>query len=147
MLVISLTPPLQIGIYHDDTLLHSYKSEAKTSDSLPLLFDEILQTYTLKALFYAKGPGSFMAIKVTYIFLRTLSITKNIPLFATEGFLFNNNSPIKATGALYFMKENGKISTIKFATAPTRQEFTLPQILEPTYFSQDIDPLYVLPAV
>jgi len=88
-----------------------------------------------------------MAIKVTYIFLRTLSIARQIPLFATDGFDFNNNSPIKATGALYFMKENGKISTIKYATPPKSEAFTLPQTLEASCFSHKAEPLYVLPAL
>ncbi len=146
-MVISLTPPLQIGLYHDSLLIKSYKSEDKTSDALPKLFDEILKTYTLEALYFAKGPGSFMAIKVTYIFLRTLSIVKNIPLFATEGFTFNDNHPIKATGALYFMKKDGKILTEKITPPQTRQDFTLPQTLEQHHFTDDIAPLYVLPAV
>ncbi len=142
-----MTPPLLIGIYHDDILIQSLTSIDKTSDALPVLFDEILKKYTVDALYFAKGPGSFMAIKVTYIFLRTLSITKNIPLFATEGFTFNDNNPIKATGALYFMKKDGKILTEKIGTPQTRQDFTLPQTLEQTDFSNDVEPLYVLPAV
>ncbi|XPV52291.1 MAG: hypothetical protein ACNI3H_07725 [Halarcobacter ebronensis] len=47
-----------------------------------------------------------MAIKVAYIFLKTLRITKNIPLYASNGFNFNNNSPIKALGKKYFIKED-----------------------------------------
>ena len=128
-------------------LIETIQSEEKTSDTLPRLFDEILTRHTINALYYAKGPGSFMAIKVTYIFLRTLSITKDIPLFATEGFTFNNNKPIKATGALYFMKENGKILTKKIDTPKVSYDFTLPQTLEQTHFSDDVEPLYVLPAV
>ncbi len=142
-----MTPPLQIGIYHDSILIATIKSIDKTSDALPQLFDKILKQYTINTLYFAKGPGSFMAIKVTYIFLRTLSIIKNIPLYATEGFTFNNNKPIKATGALYFMKENGKIYTIKIDAPLVPYDFTLPQTLKPTHFTDDVEPLYVLPAV
>ena len=39
-----------------------------------------------------------MAIKVAYIFLKTISITRSIDLYACEGFEFNQNSPIKALG-------------------------------------------------
>ena len=102
-----------VGIYHNHKLIDSYKSDEKTTDILPFFFDDILKKYKLENLYYAKGPGSFMAIKVSYIFLKTLSITKNIKLFATDGFAFNGENLIKATGTLYFMKENGKISTIK----------------------------------
>ena len=142
-----MTPPLQIGIYHDKTLIESIKSTDKTSDALPRLCDDILKKYTLNALYFAKGPGSFMAIKVTYLFLRTLSITKNIPLFATQGFTFNNNKPIKAIGALYFMKENGRILTKKIDAPLEPYDFTLPQTLEQAHFTSDVEPLYVLPAV
>jgi tRNA A37 threonylcarbamoyladenosine modification protein TsaB len=119
----------------------------KTSDTLPKLFKNILDKYQLHTLYYAKGPGSFMAIKVSYIFLRTLSITYNIPLYATEGFTFNANHPIKATGALYFMKKDGKISTKKIKAPVEPKDFILPQRLEPALFTEDIEPLYVLPAV
>ncbi len=88
-----------------------------------------------------------MAIKVSYIFLRTLSITQDIPFYATEGFTFNNNKPIKATGALYFMKENGKILTKKIDAPKVPYDFTLPQTLKHSHFSDDVEPLYVLPAV
>jgi hypothetical protein len=88
-----------------------------------------------------------MAIKVSYIFLRTLSIVHQIPLYATEGFTFNENHPIKATGALYFMKKDGKISTKKITAPIVLKDFILPQKLEPALFSRDIEPLYVLPAV
>ncbi len=142
-----MTPPLQIGVYHDSTLIEAIQSKDKTSDALPRLLNKILKQYTVNTLYFAKGPGSFMAIKVTYIFLRTLSITKNIPLYATEGFTFNDNKPIKATGALYFMKENGKIHTKKIVAPLEPYDFTLPQTLEQASFSRDIEPLYVLPAV
>jgi hypothetical protein len=138
---------LRIGIYHDKQLLKQYQNRGKTSDLLPKLFDEILQNYYINNLYYAKGPGSFMAIKVTYVFLRTLSVTQNIPLFATEGFTFNDNQPIKATGALYFLKKDGKILTKKIDAPNPQSDFILPQTLEPTLFTDDVEPLYVLPAV
>ncbi len=55
--------------------------------------------------------------------------------------------PIKATGALYFMKENGKILTKKIGTPNVSYDFTLPQTLKQRDFTSDIEPLYVLPAV
>ena len=69
VLVIALSSPIQIGIYVNNTLLETIASEKKSSDILPFLFKDILQRYELEKLFYVKGPGSFMAIKVSYIFL------------------------------------------------------------------------------
>jgi len=138
---------LLVGIYHNHKLIDSYKSDEKTTDILPFFFDDILKKYKLENLYYAKGPGSFMAIKVSYIFLKTLSITKNIKLFATDGFAFNGENLIKATGTLYFMKENGKISTIKLEQQDIKQKFSLPDSLDQDIFSEDSEPLYMLPAV
>ena len=42
----------------------------QTSEALPLLFESILKEYDPKRLFFARGPGSFMAIKITYIFFK-----------------------------------------------------------------------------
>jgi tRNA A37 threonylcarbamoyladenosine modification protein TsaB len=145
--VISLGSPLLVGVYHKDKLIDSYKKDEKTTEILPSIFDEILKKYKLENLYYAKGPGSFMAIKVSYIFLKTLSITENIKLFATDGFAFNSKNLIKATGTLYFMKENGKISTIKLEQQDIEQKFNLPDILDQDIFSEDSEPLYMLPAV
>ena len=87
-----------------------------------------------------------MAIKITYIFLRTLGITKGIELFATDGFNFNDNKPIKAMRKMYFIKKDDKIET-KFFEDEQNYGFTLPEILKPENFTKDIEPLYILPAV
>lgn len=87
-----------------------------------------------------------MAIKITYIFLKTLSITKEVELFATDGFYFNGNNPIKAMRKMYFVKEDEKIIT-KIFDEEQSSEFRLPQDLVEDDFSKDIEPLYILPAV
>lgn len=87
-----------------------------------------------------------MAIKVTYIFLRTLSIAKNLKLFATDGFYFNQNNPIKAMGKLYFVKKENKIETKVFNDTKI-VEFNLPKELHVEDFTQKVEPLYILPAV
>lgn len=87
-----------------------------------------------------------MAIKITYIFLRTLSITKNIKLYANSGFYFNENKPIKAMKNMYFIQENAKIKT-EFFKDEQNNVFFLPEILKADDFSDDIEPLYILPAV
>ena len=118
----------------------------QTSEALPLLFQEILNEYTPKGLFFARGPGSFMAIKITYIFLKTLSIALHIPLRACDGFRFNEGRPIRAMRNLYFIKRGETISTERFDD-PVDQIFDLPHTLNETYFSENVEPLYMLPAV
>ena len=87
-----------------------------------------------------------MAIKITYIFLKTLSISLNIPLFACDGFRFNEGRPIRAMRNLYFIKETEAITTIRLES-PVEQHFTLPMDLDETLFNNEIEPLYMLPAV
>jgi tRNA A37 threonylcarbamoyladenosine modification protein TsaB len=146
VLLITLSSPLKIGVYEKGKLIESIESEQKSSDYLPILFDELLKKYDVKQLFYANGPGSFMAIKVAYIFLKSLSILKEIPLFATDAFYFNENQPIKAIGKLYFVKIASEIKTQSLEKAP-ESVFRLPDVLDYSEFSNISTPLYKIGAV
>ncbi len=147
ILVISVANPILVGIYKDNNLMKTISQDGKTSDVLPIIFNNILKEYSIKEIFYVNGPGSFMAIKVAYIFLKTLSIVNNIPLKASDGFNFNNNSPIKALGKKYFFKsKDGKIN-INFLEDKELEDFKLPKILDIKIFSKDSLPNYNLPAV
>jgi tRNA A37 threonylcarbamoyladenosine modification protein TsaB len=146
ILLIALSSPVKIGIYANHTLVESIESEGKSSDVLPVLFQEILRKYEPQRLFYANGPGSFMAIKVAYIFLKSLSILKKIPLYATDAFYFNNNEPIKAIGKLYFVKIASKIETQKLDRA-VATSFELPAQLDFSEFTTDTTPHYMIGAV
>ncbi len=146
VVVIALGEPLLVGLYKDGRLIKRFEREGKTSEALPPIFEEILQSFSIRCLFYARGPGSFMAIKLSYIFLKTLQIAYGFEFFGCEGFTFNKNRPIKAMGNLYFVKENGKIATKK---VPSQEQgrFELPQTLSEIECSKEVSPLYVLPAV
>jgi len=126
--------------------MRTFETTDQTSEALPLMFEGILKEYTPNRLFFARGPGSFMAIKITYIFLRTISIALGVPLFACDGFVFNEGRPIRAMRNLYFMKESNEITTIRLEDS-VEQHFTLPQILNEDLFNDEIEPLYMLPAV
>jgi len=146
LVFITLSSPIQIGVYEEKKLIDTYSSEEKSSDVLPLLVDDLMQKYKIKALYYANGPGSFMAIKVAYIFLRTLSIVKDLPLYAVDAFYFNNNQPIKAIGKLYFVKVASEIKTQKFEEK-LLSSFELPENLIQNDFNTDSAPLYSIGAV
>ena len=146
LVVIALTSPIMIGVYKDKKLVETISSEARSSEVMPELFKALIQKYDIKHIVYANGPGSFMAIKVSYIFLRTLCIVKNISLLATDAFYFNNNSPIKAVGKLYFVKNRDSIETETLREAPV-MEFTLPQQLILEDFSKESAPFYGIGAV
>jgi len=145
-LFVGLSSPIQIGIYENNKLIEIIKSEDKSSDVLPQIYSRIDKKYNIKKLFFANGPGSFMAIKVAYVFLKSMSILKNIPLFAKDAFYFNENAPIKAIGKLYFVKIGLEIKTQKLETAPI-MEFKLPDVLDYNEFSTTTSPLYGIGAV
>jgi tRNA A37 threonylcarbamoyladenosine modification protein TsaB len=147
VLVISIANPILVGIYdNNNQLIKQISKEGKTSDILPLIFEDILNQFDIKELFYVNGPGSYMSIKVSYVFLKTLSIIKELKFFGAEGFYFNNNSPIKALGKKYFFKKEDSIE-IDFLNDCKIEEFSLPKVLDNTIFKEDAKPLYVLPAV
>ena len=145
-MTISLTSPLRVGVYQDARLIEEYCQLEQTSEILPVVFDKILQRYKIKNLFFANGPGSFMAIKVSYIFLKTLSISLNVQLYGVDGFAFNQNRPIRALRKVYFIKKDDKIET-KVIDEEVEQSFELPRLLDTEIFSKDCEPLYILPAV
>lgn len=133
-------------MYKEGKLVETITSEEKSSEAIPKIFSTIFKTSDVKRVFFARGPGSFMAIKITYIFLRTLQVTKGVELFASDGFYFTGDKPIKAMKKLYFVKKEGKISTQLFADE-IEVDFNLPSLIELEKYSKDIEPLYILPAV
>ena len=147
ILVITISNPLLIGIYEDKKLIKEYKLDGKTSDLLPNLFEKLLKEYEINRIIYVNSPGSFMAIKIAYIFLKTISISKNIELVASEGFLFNENSPIKALGKKYFIKDENKIKVDFLEKDCIIRDFKLPMCIEKYNFNKETLPIYNLPAV
>ena len=148
VLVISIASPILVGIYDDDKLIEIIEEDGMTSDILPSIFDNLLKKYKIDNIFYVNGPGSFMAIKVAYIFLKTLTITNDINMYASHGFNFNENSPIKALGKKYFFKGKDDKIYIEFLKEDDIiKNFQLPKILNKKIFNEDCLPSYNLPAV
>ena len=147
ILVITISNPLLIGIYENKKLIIEHKLDGKTSDLLPSLFEQLLKEYKIEKIIYVNSPGSFMAIKVAYIFLKTICLTKDIKFNAIMGFEFNQNSPIKALGKKYFINENEEIKVDFLPNMCKISDFKLPKSLENIDFSKDTLPIYNLPAV
>jgi hypothetical protein len=144
VVAIVISKPLKVGVYKNNKLVETIEKDGFTSDILPIIFDEILKKYEINSIIYSKGPGSFMAIKLSYLFFKTLEIAKGIKFLAADGFYFNKNKPIKAVGKSYFVKKEGIITLEKNLKDG---EFFLPEILNKNDFSKDTAPLYVLNAV
>ena len=90
--------------------------------------------------------GEILSSTIAYIFLKSISIIKDIELFATDAFKFNENNPIKAIGKLYFVKVSQEIKTQKYDSV-TVAEFKLPKILNHKEFDTNTAPLYMIGAV
>ncbi len=146
LLVISIASPLLVGVYQDGVLIAEHSSDQKTSDILLPMLQKLLETYTVEKIIYTRGPGSYMAIKLTYIMLRTIEIVRSIPLYGCSGFALNGAQPIKAVGNLYFIKEKETIITKKFEE-PVDVSFTLPHSIHDLEIDEESTPEYLLPAV
>ena len=146
IVIISISSPLLIGVYRDGVLIENISSDEKTSEILLKLLMEISKKYEYKRVIYTSGPGSYMAIKLTYITLRSLEIIRGIKVDACDAFSLNSESPIKAMGKLYFIKEKNTIITKKFDEA-VEQRFELPSMLSEVTILDDNKPEYILPAV
>ena len=146
LLIISIASPLLIGVYEDDLLIKTISSEKKTSEILLPVIMECLEAYDISKIIYTRGPGSYMAIKLTYIMLKTIEITRDIPCFGCSGFTLNGNQPIKAIGNLYFIKEKETIITKKYEQ-PVKASFALPQSIHDLELDEESTPEYILPAV
>ena len=88
-----------------------------------------------------------MSIKVAYVFLKTISIAKKIELNACSGFEFNQNSPIKALGKKYFIKDKEDIKVDFLEKDSIIRDFELPKSIEKINFNKQTLPIYNLPAV
>jgi len=146
LLIISISSPLLVGVYEDDILIDKFSSSMKTSEILLPFIENILNTYAISKIIYTKGPGSYMAIKLTYIMLKTLEIMRDIQCFGCSGFALNGGEPIKAIGNLYFIKEKETIITKKYEQ-PVNAPFALPQSIHDLEFDEESTPEYSLPAV
>ncbi len=146
LVVVALNSPIRVALYKDYKLYKELESNQKSSEILPDLIGEFIRNYKIDRILYANGPGSFMAIKLAYIFLKTISITKNIPLFAIDGFYFSQNCPIKANNSRFFIKNGDRITVEKVETK-IDTNFRLPNFIDFKDFSLENEPLYILPAI
>jgi tRNA A37 threonylcarbamoyladenosine modification protein TsaB len=146
LLIVSLSSPLLLGVYKDKKLIKSYTSEKKTSEILLPLVSDILNEHDISTMIYTRGPGSYMAIKLTYIMLKTIEIIKGIKCVGCSGFELNNAQPIKAIGNLYFIKEKETIMTKKLEE-PIDAVFALPQSIHDLEIDEESTPEYMIPAV
>jgi hypothetical protein len=146
VVVVATGGDLLVGVYRDGELMEMMERDGKLSDTLAPLFEELMARYSIKKIYFSRGPGSLMSIKLLYIFLTTLSLVLGIELFGCESFVFSDGKPIRASGNLYFVKGEDGIGTQVIKDHP-RTKFSLPRFLKDLSCSKETAPLYHLPAV
>jgi hypothetical protein len=146
ILVIPISSPYLIGIYYKNKLLKELKIEDKISNSFATIYKNLDKKYNITKIYFVNGPGSYMSIKLMYIFFQTIAITKGILIESALGFWFNNNQPIKALGNKYFVQKDNDIILESFKDK-IEQKYILPDFLDKTIFSKNLDPVYMLPVV
>ncbi|BDQ27786.1 hypothetical protein [Helicobacter heilmannii] len=145
--------PTQVGVYAlDGRFLHAFNSNERTNTALIQIFEAMLKwlemrRLSIQALCYVRGPGSFMAMKLTHIFVHAWVLLNPTPLRSALGFAFNENSPIKAFGKSFYVYEGDQVVLKTFESPPPCQEMRLPPTLDPLLFSTTNEPLYFLPPV
>ncbi|WP_158655714.1 hypothetical protein [Helicobacter cynogastricus] len=149
--MLSLESPVQMGVYVCGELVRAFSSVEQVSVALVALGTQVVTWcascgLNLEAIFYATGPGSFTAMKLTHVFLHTLSVAQNLSLSGALGFDFNHCQPIKAFGKNYYCYEHGRIVLCTLEGVVTIP-MQLPNFLNPKCFLKDPQPLYLLPPV
>ncbi|WP_120946384.1 hypothetical protein [Helicobacter labacensis] len=149
--VLALQSPVQMGVYVHGVLRYSLVSSCKTSEALGVLFARVrawmaCHGYRLGAIYYAVGPGSFMAMKLVHVFVHTVASAQNLKLYGALGFAFNAYQPIKAFGNSYYCYHQGTIYLSPLSN-PTTQNMRLPILLKSHIFGVDPKPLYLLPPI
>jgi len=147
VIIVTIASPIVIGLYRDGVLFKTQTLDGQASESLAPFFRDLMQNYDIEAIAYTNGPGSFMAIKLGYLFFKTLQIVKNIDLYGIDGFYFNNNKPIKAIGKMVFVKEGNDIVMQKVDGVLPSASYILPSNWHQEDFFKQNEPLYIVPAV
>ncbi len=137
---------MYIGFYERDSLIKQKVIDGLTSDTLLPIINDILKNYEIQEFIYTSGPGSHMSTKITYMILKTLQITKDIPFRSVSAFELNSNKPIKALGKLYFIKEKETIITKKLEDDQLNS-FSMPSSLSTITILEQTEPSYHIDAV
>ncbi|MCX2717741.1 hypothetical protein OQH61_08335 [Helicobacter sp. MIT 21-1697] len=154
--LVSVGLPIKCGLYENQTLIEEIISDELPLVALPRIFESLLPTpkqnpmyrdMKIESIYYANGPGSFTALKLTHIFLHTLAMVYDIKLFATSSFYFTSDCYIKAFGTTCFYCDcEGNIS-LAHNIMSKNTSFFLPKTLDTARFHTHTQPLYILPPV
>lgn len=145
LLLLTIAKPTVVALYDENNrFLKSYAFEEKITDGLYKTVKEIERSFEIVRVAYANGPGSFMGLKLGYVFLQTYSAVRDIPFVATESFTFADK--IHSNGKRWFVKSVDSVDLIVLDDSPIDMP-NLPERLDLMLFSDSVEPNYILPAV
>lgn len=144
LLVASFAKPTLIGVYSaQNELIRSFAEDGKITDFLYQITSEIDKNYLIKRLVYTQGPGSFMGLKLAYVFLASFAIARNIPFEAISSFAIA--SKIHAHKNRWFVQNGDRVEVVEMADQTDL--IALPRSIDSIAFESDKLPRYELPAV
>ncbi|MDR3347856.1 MAG: hypothetical protein LBN32_04505 [Helicobacteraceae bacterium] len=147
VLLISAAQPAKLAVYDDRfACIERLENALPLSEWLYGAMKSIVQRYNVARVAYARGPGSFMGLKLGYLFMRSFSLAARIPFVAASSFDLTSGAPIKAHGKRWFVIKDGAIAIESFETPPA-DRLLLPDQLDMSMFSGAVLPEYVLNAV
>lgn len=147
VLLISATRPMRLAVY-DETgaRIESHESDAPATESLYPLFKSIDDRYEITRLAYAKGPGSFMGLKLGYVFLQSFALARKLPFTAASSFALSGGNPVHAHGKRWFTQRGDQVGVQTFEVAP-EASLLPPERIDFSVFEPACEPEYLMPAV
>ncbi|GHV10482.1 glycoprotease [Campylobacterota bacterium] len=147
LLLLSATRPTRLAIYGEDGgVIEQFQSDLPLTESLYDAIKAFDEAYAIERVLYARGPGSFMGLKLGYLFLRSFALGRGIDFLAADSFALSGGAPIHSHSKRWFVLENGSAAIRSFDSAPA-EVLSPPERLDLTLFSAETAPNYILSAV
>jgi tRNA A37 threonylcarbamoyladenosine modification protein TsaB len=125
--------------------LERFTIETPLSEGLYPIIKSIDERFAIVKLLYARGPGSFTGLKLSYLFCKSFAFVREIPFLAASSFALNGDREVLAHGRRRFVK-NGDTIAVEISDAPFKESLTPPKTLDLRVFDERTLPVYVLDA-
>jgi tRNA A37 threonylcarbamoyladenosine modification protein TsaB len=103
------------------------------------------ERFTIVKLLYVRGPGSFMGLKLSYLFCKSFAFARDIPFLAADSFALSGGKPIFSRNGRRFVKK-GETIEIESFDAPFAEALLPPKKLDARMFDKQTLPDYILSA-
>jgi tRNA A37 threonylcarbamoyladenosine modification protein TsaB len=147
VLLISAAKPCFFALYDENgEMIEQESCDKPLTESLYVLMSAAERRYSIKRVLYVNGPGSFMGLKLGFVFMRTFALAREIDFAACDSFAITGGAPVFSHKNRWFVKNGSSIELIRFENPPENRLIP-PKKLNMANFSGDTTPCYLLPAV